>query len=142
MSILGKAKPTKRRVAFAEKFNADCSEIAIAKFGARKLAAEESDPDPYDYFTIVMPTRYGDMKIWPATDPESVLDGRHRGSFFTVFCRFETDDREVLRAAADHLGSNPYSGKYNFHLECGNTPADLEAALRAFEQHLAMAAIS
>ena len=134
-------KPTKRRVAFAGKFNADAGELAIAKFGARKLTAEECGTDSYDHFSIAMSTRYGEMRIWPATRPESVLDGLHDGSFLTVFCRFETHDRVVLRAAANQLDSNPYSGKYNFHYDCGNTLEDLESALRAFEQHLAAVAV-
>lgn len=126
-AIYGRSKPTKARVAFAQKFNAGCSEIAITKFGATKIE------DPIREICLNMDTRYGAMRIWPATEPDSVLDNRDRISFFTVFCRFETDDLTVLRAAAKHLNSNPYSGKYNFHYD----GASMLVALRAFEQHLA-----
>lgn len=128
---------TKKRVAFAAEFNKAAGEIAVQKFGARKIDDETGS----NYFPFVMTTVYGEMRIWPATDPESVLDGRHRGSFFTVFCRFETHDRAVLGAAADRLGSNPYSGKYNFHYDC-SSECELETVLRAFERHLAIVVVT
>jgi hypothetical protein len=74
-----------------------------------------------------------------ATEPGSVLSFGHRrgepkGSLYTVFCCFQ--DAEHIKAAGQSLGSNPYSGKYNFHFSTDGKADDLEQALRGFRAHL------
>ena len=120
-------KPTKRRIAHAEAFNA----------GALAIAAElGATPDAHPVFDnqLIVDTKYGPMTINPSTDPESVLDGLHKGCFFTVFCRFK--DHARYPAAAKVLDSNPYSGKYNFHCSAGNSAEDLQLVLQRFRAHI------
>ncbi len=113
---------TKKQIATAQSFDTQALEIAKSEYEAKDT---ESITGP----TVLMETTFGLMTVTPRTRPcKDVL--------FSVFCRFE-DDKQLVRAAK-HLGSNPASGKYNFHY---TGSGDENNALRSFRMHLQRATV-
>lgn len=109
--------PTKKQIALAKEFDDGAAEIAREEFDA-EVTQDWRGP------LLKMDTDYGVMFVWPNTRPS-------KEPLFSVFCRFETNDRSILQQAGREIGSNPHSGKYNFHDD-----RDLVSALRAFRAHL------
>lgn len=110
--------PTKKQIALAKEFDDAAAEIAREEFDAVVTK------DTLRGTMLKMDTEYGAMFIWPQTRPD-------KEPLFTVFCRFETDNKAVLQRAGREIGSNPFSGKYNFHDD-----RELDESIRAFRMHL------
>lgn len=110
---------TKQQTAVSEGFDKAAGEIASEEYGAEETTIKAPTGN---YLRMV--TTYGPMTVWPHTRPS-------KNVLFSVFCRFE--DSEHFEAAAKALGSNPFTGKYNFH--CSGSEG-FEDALRSFRSHL------
>ena len=111
---------TKKQIAIAQEFDTDAAKIVVDEYDAVPV-----QDDVYGSPRWCLKTTFGDLMIWPQSQPS-------KDQMFTVFCRFQTDDRAILQRAGMQIGSNPYSGKYNFHQD-GGTVSD---ALFAFRMHL------
>lgn len=116
---------TKAMIATAKEFDDAATEIAREEYGAITSTRAKGALEPI----LKMDTTYGPMFVWPSTSPS-------KNPLFTVFCRFETDDKNTLQRAWREIGSNQFSGKYNFHDD-----RSLDEAVRSFRMHLQRAVV-
>ena len=109
------------RKATAERFNQDAYALVVELGGVpAKLYPDER---------LELPTKAGPLYVWPLAMP---WRGKQRGHF-TVCCHFEdVDQANAVRPSLPFL--NPYSGKYNLHVE--GHDADAESALLELRKHL------
>ena len=114
MKVLRGRKPSEKRIREAfEELRGLVREHCIA-IGGVPIPADLSIG--IDSVGVVVPTMFG--PLW--------VSGPHCSEFLSVFARFEDPER-----GADALGSNPHSGKWNYHsgsIRQGATPRATFAA--------------